>query len=150
MATSVIELIKLGQGYMNAWPLKPELARLFPENRVIYGTRLSINVMPPVAVLSSSMLVNINGMDYLPQALAVAALILSFPLQGLLWLGNRSQQSLSPGLRAWYREIHHRMQLKGCKLQAAVSRPSYLQLAELLKRAFEELDSVFKHEIDGQ
>lgn len=123
--------------------MKKELYALFPECRVIAATRFSFKVMPPLAVITAAMFVNHYGYVFLPQAIAMAALMLSLPLQGMLWLGHRSNQLLPPSVRNWYLDVHHKMQMQGCALQAAKSKPRYKELARLLRTAFDELDRVF-------
>jgi uncharacterized membrane protein YfbV (UPF0208 family) len=83
------------------------------------------------------------GYDYLPQAVTVAAFFLSLPMQGLLWLGHRSNQYLSPAMTEWYFDIYRKMREQGCDLVSAKSKPKYSELARLLKTAFDELDKVF-------
>ena len=98
MAQSVTTMLKDGQEYMKTWPLKRELYTLFPDCRVVAATRFAVRFMPPVAVLACATMLNTFGTDYLPQALAVGAFFLSMPMQGLLWLGKRSNQTLPPQL----------------------------------------------------
>lgn len=143
MAHSLGMTLKDGQAYMQTWPMQKELYALFPECRVIAATKFSLKVMPPMAVFSAMVMVNTLGYEYLPQAIAVAAFFISLPMQGLFWLGHRSNQVLPPSVRTWYLEIHQKMCSQGCQLQAAKARPKYKELANLLKTAFEELDRVF-------
>ena len=128
---------------MRIWPAQKELNSLFPEARVIAATKFSIKVMPPLALVSAASMINVYGYEFLPQAIAIAAFFLSLPMQGLMWLGHRSNQLLPPSMRQWYQEIHQKMQAQGCSVQAAKARPRYKELAALLKTAFEELDRVF-------
>lgn len=143
MAKDIGYLFREGQEYSQTWPVKRELYALFPECRVISATRLASRVMPPLAILSAAMHINFFGMDYLPQALTIAFFFISLPLQGLLWLGFRANQTLPPSTQSWYRDIHQKMQSQGCQLQAAKSRPRYKELAVLLKTAFDEMDRAF-------
>lgn len=99
--------------------------------------------MPPLAVLSTATLINFYGYELAPQAIAIGAFFISLPMQGLMWLGYRSNQALPPSLRAWYQEIHHKMQASGCNVSALQAKPKYMELASLLKIAFSELDRVF-------
>jgi uncharacterized membrane protein YfbV (UPF0208 family) len=64
-------------------------------------------------------------------------------MQGLMWLGHRSNQYLPPTLKQWYLDIHYKMQMQGCALQSPKARPDYKELAVLLKTAFDELDKAF-------
>lgn len=143
MSQPVSTMLKNGQEYMNTWPVKRELFSLFPDCRVVAATRFSVRYMPPLAVLASTVMVNTLGTDYLPQALAIAAFFLSLPLQGLLWLGKRSNEILPPTLKSWYQDIHSKMREHGCAVQAIKSKPRYRELAKLLKTAFEDLDKAF-------
>lgn len=143
MAQTIGTMLKDGQQYMLLWPSQKQLTTLFPENRVIAATKLSIKVMPPLAVLSVAAMVNFQGAEQLPQALAVGAFFLTLPMQGLLWLGHRANQLLPPSLSSWYFEIHQNMQQQGCALQSPKAKPKYMELAGLLKTAFDELDKAF-------
>ncbi|WP_088328767.1 terminus macrodomain insulation protein YfbV [Lacimicrobium sp. SS2-24] len=143
MAQSIPTLFKDGQAYMQTWPMKKELYGLFPECRVIAATRFSIRYMPAMAILVAFAHVMTLGHGALPQALALAAFFISLPMQGLLWLGHRSNQQLPPAMAHWYREIHQKMRQQGCNLQQAKARPRYKELAHLLGTAFKELDKVF-------
>ncbi|GAB2705483.1 terminus macrodomain insulation protein YfbV [Aliiglaciecola sp. 3_MG-2023] len=143
MSQSVTGIFKDGQEYMKTWPMEKQLNGLFPEYRVISATKLSITIMPPLAVLSTFSIINFYGDSFIPQGIAIGAFFLSLPMQGLMWLGHRSNQTLPPALRAWYQEIHHKMQLQGVKVNQQRSQPRYKELAKLLKTAFKELDKVF-------
>jgi uncharacterized membrane protein YfbV (UPF0208 family) len=143
MPQTLTTLLKDGQQYMQTWPIQKQLYGLFPECRVISATKLSIKAMPPLAVLTLAASYNYSSYEYLPQAIATAAFFLSLPVQGLLWLGHRSNQILPPATNSWYQDIHHKMQVQGCALQSPKARPKYKELAKLLKTAFDELDKVF-------
>lgn len=143
MAHTITSMLKDGQEYMQTWPLQKQLYAMFPECRVISATKLSIKVMPALAVLTVATLINVQGYDRLPQALALGAFFMSLPMQGLFWLGHRSNQPLPPSLNSWYFDIHQKMQLQGCALQSPKAKPQYKELARLLKTAFDELDKTF-------
>ena len=143
MAQTFSTMLKDGQEYMKVWPRQKQLYTLFPDGRIVVATDFAIKFMPPVAVIAAASLLNVHGSSYAPQAISIAAFFLSLPFQGLLWLGHRSNQTLPPALRSWYREIHGKMREQGCALQSAKARPKYRELASLLKTAFDELDRVF-------
>jgi uncharacterized membrane protein YfbV (UPF0208 family) len=143
LAQTITAMVKDGQQYMQTWPMQPQLFGMFPENEVILATKLSIKVMPALAVLTVAALINLQGVERLPQALAIGAFFLSLPMQGLMWLGHRSNQNLPPALKQWYLDIHYKMQMQGCALQPPKARPDYKELARLLKTAFDELDKAF-------
>ena len=43
--------LKVGQQYLNIWPLERKLGAIFPENRIIKATLFAQKVMPFLAVL---------------------------------------------------------------------------------------------------
>lgn len=143
MAQTFIDMFRDGQDYMKTWPVKKELYAVFPECRVVSATKFGIRFMPPVAVLACAGLLNTFGTDYLPQALTVGIFFMSLPMQGLIWLGHRSNQTLPPQLKHWYREIHSKMRAEGCVVESVTAKPKYRELAHLLKTAFEKIDKGF-------
>jgi uncharacterized membrane protein YfbV (UPF0208 family) len=147
MNSSLFSLFHDGQRYMKLWPKDKALNSLLPEGRVISATDLAIKVMPPLAVLASASLVQIHGLNYLPQAIAVAAFFLTLPMQGMLWLGHRSNQLLPPNLKAWYKEVHATLVAHGCRLDSVKKSPRYVELAAMLKTAFSEMDKAFTRQL---
>ena len=146
MAQTITAMVKDGQQYMETWPMQSQLYGMFPECRVISATKFSIKVMPALAVLTVAALINLQGVEKLPQALAIGTFFLSLPMQGLMWLGHRSNQNLPPTLKSWYLDIHNKMQMQGCALPSPKAKPEYKELARLLRTAFEKLDKAFtKH-----
>ena len=146
MAQSVMAMLKDGQLYLKTWPVRKELYAYFPECRVVSATKFAIKTMPPVAIASCILLLQNLGTSYLPQTLAMGAFFLSIPIQGLLWLGHRSEQPLPPQLKSWYQDIHAKMRDHGCNLASAKAKPRYRELAQLLKTAFNDLDNALtKH-----
>lgn len=143
MSQSVFTLFRDGQEYMKTWPVKRELYAFFPECRVVSATKLAIKAMPPLAVLACTTMLNTLGDAYLPQIIAIGLFFLSLPLQGLLWLGHRSNQLLPPQIKSWYQEVHSKMRAEGCQIQSMGAQPKYKELAIALKTAFTELDKVF-------
>ena len=137
---SIWQSFRHGQDYMAIWPMRKELAPLFPEQRYIKATRFAMRVMPAVAVLSVLSQMAFNNYDALPQAICIALFALSMPLQGLWWLGKRSRTDLPPSLASWCREIHDKITREGYALQPLRARPRYVELAQILNRAFKQLD----------
>ncbi|WP_407332498.1 terminus macrodomain insulation protein YfbV [Enterovibrio sp. 27052020O] len=129
-----------GQKYMTEWPIRKELAPMFPENRVIRATQFATKVMPAVAVMSVLMQMAFNNYAGLPQAMIMALFALSMPLQGMWWLGRRRDTQLPPALAGWYRELHEKIVSEGGAIQPIKSRPRYKELAQTLNRAFKQLD----------
>ncbi|RXJ73895.1 hypothetical protein CS022_06255 [Veronia nyctiphanis] len=129
-----------GQRYIEEWPLRKELAPMFPENRIIKATRFAIRVMPPVAVICILMQMAFHNHSGLPQAMIIALFALSLPLQGLWWLGRRRDTQLPPALAGWYRDLHDKIVSEGGAVQPIKSRPRYKELAVTLNKAFKQLD----------
>ena len=131
---------------MKVWPMEKQLYGLFPECRIIAATKFGIQVMPPIAIMVVALQLHYLGMENLAQALTMGIFFFSLPLQGLFWLGNRSNQALPPQMLAWYKDIYHKMQQQGCALEAITPKPTFRDLAKLLRTAFKELDRAFtKH-----
>lgn len=148
MQNSLISQVQLGRQYGKEWPMRKELAPLFPEFRVIKATELAIAVMPLLAVMTVFVQTNWLGMEYLPQAIAIAMFFLSLPAQGLLWLGKRADTPLNPSLNTWYQELFNKMVANGYDAPAQLQsrRPTYRTLAKLLKDMFEKMDKAFTKE----
>ncbi|MDT0594020.1 terminus macrodomain insulation protein YfbV [Glaciecola petra] len=146
MLTQLPSYLKNGQEYMRIWPMQKQLYALFPECRIITATKLAIKIMPPLAILIVAMQIQVLGKGALPQAIAMGAFFVSMPLQGMLWLGHRSEQELPPHILSWYKEIHAKMRAEGCELRRITQKPKFKELAILLRTAFKELDKAFtKH-----
>ncbi|MBE3653654.1 hypothetical protein BOO92_07510 [Vibrio navarrensis] len=129
-----------GQKYMDIWPMRKELNAIFPDQRIIKATRFGVKVMPAIAAISLLTQMAFDNYQALPQAIVVALFALSMPLQGMWWLGNRSNTQLPPALASWYRELHHKIVETGFALEPLKSRPRYKELAQILNRAFRQLD----------
>jgi uncharacterized membrane protein YfbV (UPF0208 family) len=125
---------------MDTWPIRKELSPIFPENRIIKATRFGIKVMPAVAAISLLMQISFQNSQAIPQAIVVALFAISLPLQGMWWLGNRSNTKLPPALAGWYRELHQKIVETGLALEPIKAKPRYKELAILLNRAFRQLD----------
>ncbi|WP_087021612.1 terminus macrodomain insulation protein YfbV [Thaumasiovibrio subtropicus] len=138
--SSIFNLFRKGQEYMSVWPLRKELAPLFPENRYIKATQFAIRVMPAVAVIAVLTQMAFDNYQALPQSMVIAFFALSMPLQGLFWLGKRSETRLPPSLAGWYRELHEKIISEGHALQPLKAQPRYRELAMVLNRAFKQLD----------
>ncbi len=146
MTNQLPHVIRQGQSYMDAWPMQKQLYGLFPECRIIAATKFGFKAMPALAVLTVAVQLHFMGASQLPQTLTLAIFFLSLPVQGLIWLGFRSQKALPPAIKAWYQDIYIKMQQQGCALEQPKSQPRFHELALLLRTAFSELDKAFtKH-----
>ncbi|MFC3024709.1 terminus macrodomain insulation protein YfbV [Vibrio zhugei] len=141
----IMYCLKDGQKYMDAWPVRKELNPMFPEQRIIKATKFAVKVMPAVAAISVLTQMVFHNQAAMPQAIIVALFAMSLPIQGIWWLGQRANTALPPSLASWYREIHQKILDSGFALEPAKSKPRYKELAQVLNRAFRQLDdSVFE------
>jgi uncharacterized membrane protein YfbV (UPF0208 family) len=127
-----------GSDYSSIWPLQPELASLFPEQRVIYLLNWGKRVIPALIVLSGCLQLQWGSAANWPTFIATSLFALSLPVQGYYWLGRRADMQLPPSLSRWYFDINQKM---NCAPTA--NRPNYFDLAKTLRQAFEQLDRVF-------
>ena len=136
----LVHSLRDGQKYMDTWPMRKELNLLFPEQRIIKATRFGVKVMPAIATISVLTQMAFNNYQSMPQAVIIALFAISMPIQGMWWLGNRANTKLPPALAGWYREIYQKIVESGCALEPMKSRPRYKELAQILNRAFRQLD----------
>ena len=140
-------ILRKGKVYMDLWPMNRALYSLFPECRIVSATKFGIQVMPAIAVLTVALQIHYLGLEYLPQSLAIGVFFFSLPIQGLIWLGNRSKEPLPPAVKQWYLDIYEKMQAQGCALEKISKKPTYTELARLLNTAFKQLDKAFTNDL---
>lgn len=134
-------LFQRGQHYMKTWPADKRLAPMFPENRVVTATRFAIRLMPPLAIFTLTWQIAMGGQ--LGPAIATALFACSLPMQGLWWLGKRSVTPLPPTLLHWFHEVRSKLEEAGQAIAPVDGKPTYQALADVLKRAFKQLDRTF-------
>ncbi|ERH62425.1 MULTISPECIES: terminus macrodomain insulation protein YfbV [Pantoea] len=134
-------LFQRGQHYMKTWPADKRLAPVFPENRVVTATRFAIRFMPPLAIFTLTWQIALGGQ--LGPAIATALFACSLPMQGLWWLGKRSVTPLPPTLLHWFHEVRAKLEEAGQAIAPVDGKPTYQALADVLKRAFKQLDRTF-------
>ncbi len=134
-------LFQRGQHYMKTWPADKRLAPVFPENRVVTATRFAIRFMPPLAIFTLTWQIALGGQ--LGPAIAIALFACSLPMQGLWWLGKRSVTPLPPTLLHWFHEVRAKLEEAGQAIAPVDGKPTYQALADVLKRAFKQLDRTF-------
>ncbi len=139
------KVFQRGQTYMKTWPEEKRLSLIFPENRVITATRFATRFMPPIAIFTLTWQIAMSGQ--LGPAVATALFACSLPMQGLWWLGKRAMKPLPPALLKWFYEVRDKLSEAGLALAPVDGTPNYQSLAELLKRAFKQLDKTFLDEI---
>ncbi|KAE9527646.1 terminus macrodomain insulation protein YfbV [Testudinibacter aquarius] len=135
--------LKRGQRYLESWPMQAKLGSIFPENRVIRAVRFAQKAMPAVAVLTVvwQQITLPSSQMALAAAVLTALFALSIPLQGLWWLGKRSAQPLPDSTQQAYQKIVK--QLAAHTQYQAVSQPTFMDLAQCLKKADKYLSADF-------
>ncbi len=151
MNLSVVQLIKLGQRYIELWPEKAELARFFADYRAVQSARFVCRYFPALALFTFIMQLYFasgfftgsgtisNSITALPQALVYGLFLLSIPIQAMVILGVKADKLLPPSLASWYRTGLEKAKEQGSinKLtDLAVSKPRYIDLAQLLQLTF--------------
>tara|TARA_R110002167_G_scaffold1767_1_gene8444 strand:- start:101 stop:568 length:468 start_codon:yes stop_codon:yes gene_type:complete len=151
MNLSVVQLIKLGQRYIKLWPEKAELAKYFADYRAVQSARFVCRYFPALALFTVIMQLYFasgfftgsgginNAINALPQALVYGLFLLSIPVQALVILGVKADKFLPPSLASWYRTGLEKAKEQGSvnKLtDLTVSKPKYIDLAQLLKLTF--------------
>ena len=137
--------LKMGQHYLNIWPLEPKLGAIFPENRVIKATLFAQKMMPFLAVLFVVWQQIYARGDNMALAVAVlsALFALCLPLQGFYWLGKRAQTALSPQSAVGFHHVLEKLKERQEVIPNFSDKPTYLDLANLLKMAQKKLPQDF-------
>lgn len=120
MNISVVQLIKLGQKYLQLWPEKIELANYFVDYRAVQSARFVCRYFPALALFTvlmqlyfaSGLFLGPEGLSLaaidnvllaLPKALVYGLFLLSLPVQALVVSGVKADKLLPPSLASWYR-----------------------------------------------
>lgn len=143
----VIKLIRDGRKYMTTWPMVRQLGYYFPEYRVVKATQIAFWAMPVVALFVALSQIYVLGWGHLPQTLAMTLFIISLPIQGLLWLGWRARHPLPLALFDWSNQLSNKLNQMGVSCQPLGAKACYLDLAALLKVAFERLEQQYWDEL---
>lgn len=138
-------ILQQGRRYMKSWPQEKRLAVIFPENRISLATAFGIRYMPPLAAFILCWQISFHAQ--LGPSIATALFAASLPLQGLYWLGKRAMQPLPPTILNWFHTIREKLLDTGQAIALPEGQVTYQNLAELLKRAFKQLDRTFLDEL---
>ncbi len=130
------EVIKQGDKYLQSWPKQRILNCLFIDSKVAFYTRLSIKTMPAFIMLIIALNIMFPTLFSWPATLTFILFLLGLPIQGLYWLGKRSRELLPNQLLPWYTAIQKKLSGNRAEQTVMLYRPSYLDLALLLKNAF--------------
>ncbi|MCG9714122.1 DUF412 domain-containing protein [Shewanella insulae] len=143
MTVQVLKTLGVGRRYMKTWPMVRQLSFYFPEYRVIRATALAIRLMPLLALLAGGSQLYLYGWAWLPQAITIALFFISLPIQGLLWLGWRAKHPLPLSLLDWGNNLSAKLQGMGVACPPLGASACYLDMAVILKMAFERLDKQY-------
>lgn len=147
MTVKVFKTLGAGRRYMKTWPMVKQLSFYFPEYRVVRATQLAIRFMPLLALAAAGSQLYLYGWDFLPQAITVALFFISLPIQGLLWLGWRASHPLPLTLFDWCNNLSIKLQSMGIACTPLGAKACYLDMAVILKIAFERLDNSYWNEL---
>jgi len=130
-------IVRQGDFYLKNWPKQKTLNCLFIDSKIAFYTRLSIKVVPVFVILIIALNVMFpNVLDWSATATLVMFLM-GLPVQGLYWLGKRSTSLLPNTLLPWYIAIEKTLNQSAKQDAVLAKRPRYLDLALLLKNAFQ-------------
>lgn len=132
MKHSIWQVFKSGQDYAAIWPHHAVVAAM-TETRVVPGVKFAAKWMPAAAVINLWVQYQWLGSDFLPQAMVSSLFLLSVPVQGWYWLGQRALSQLDPRLKHWYLELAQKLHVQ------PRSKPTRMDLARLLNKALREL-----------
>lgn len=130
------DVVRQGDFYLKSWPKQKTLNCLFIDSKVVFYTRISIKVIPAFVILI--MCLNIFFPEFLnwPATATLVLFLMGLPVQGLYWLGKRSNDFLPNQLLPWYMAIEEKLNKTTTKDGTMLKRPRYVDLALLLKNAF--------------
>jgi uncharacterized protein len=147
LSVKFLQIIGDGRHYMKTWPMVRQLGFYFPEYRVVRATRMALQSMPLLALVAGGSQLYLYGWDLLPQAISIALFFISLPLQGLLWLGQRARHPLPLTLLDWGQQLSAKLSSMGIACHPLGARACYLDMALVLKTAFERLDASYWDEL---
>lgn len=143
MTVKVFKTLGDGRRYMKTWPMVKQLSFYFPEYRVVRATQLALRLMPLLAIIAAGSQLYLYGWAFLPQAITIALFFISLPIQGLFWLGWRATHPLPLSLLDWCNNLSIKLQSMGVACAPLGAKACYLDMAVILKMAFERLDNSY-------
>ncbi|ASK77755.1 hypothetical protein CF386_00965 [Paraphotobacterium marinum] len=135
-----ISKLSTGLSYLDKWPLRKELAGIFPDIRVIIATKFALKSMPGVAILSICMAFYFRDDINISVLVLTSIISLLIPCQGLIWLAHRSEKRLPNSLIEWYRDIANKLTQQGYHFSKNNGNLTYKDLGLILKCACQNLD----------
>lgn len=129
---SLRSMLHAGVQYKKAFPVDAEITKLWPERRIIRLTKWAERWLTGVAVIGFSIQLQLNGMEFLLSGLAQALFILSLPVHGWYWLGQRALSPLPPAAWSLYQDYALKLSALGVKVPKNSGQVTYQHLADVL------------------
>ncbi|MEH6451959.1 MAG: terminus macrodomain insulation protein YfbV [Psychromonas sp.] len=130
------DVLKQGDKYLQLWPKQRTLNSLFIDSKIVFYTQLLMKICPAFVILLVGLQIAFPLLLSWPTTATLVLFLLGLPVQGLYWLGKRSETLIPHKLVPWYIAIQQKLSgNKNTKAQL-ISQPSYLDLARLLVNAF--------------
>ncbi|MED5525758.1 DUF412 domain-containing protein [Gallaecimonas pentaromativorans] len=137
------ELVRDGYRLLKHWPVRRSLMLRFPLTQTVLLAKGLLYYLPGMTFAWLLVSFNLNHQSLSPLQGMMALLMLSLPLQGLLWLGREGRKPLSPGDRHWLAQLSERMKGQGIKPSVKLEGARYLELALAMEQAFSKGDKAF-------
>ena len=131
-------VLKEGDRYLKTWPKQRCLYSLFVDSKMAFYTHLIIKIFPIFIMLVASLYILFPIHFPWPSTATFILFLIGLPVHCILWLGNRSQQSLSPALFTWYVEISDVLNGKHEGQKVMIDNPRFIDLAKLLNKGFKK------------
>lgn len=136
---NLVKAFKTGQRYMELCPKDKALSYSFPELKIINHIKTAKKYLPPIIIALAV------WQYYMPAQLAVTIIAilfaLSLPVQGIYWLGKRSQSPLPLNLVDCYNHIQSKLIEKKILVEnketnEKLTFESFMKLITLSKKHF--------------
>jgi len=132
------DALKQGDHYLKNWPKQSCLYSLFIDSKMVCYTQLLIKLFPAFIILIVSLYVIWPAYFSWPSTATFILFLIGLPTHCLLWLGKRSQQSLSPALFTWYVKVNEVVTGNKGMHQVLINNPKFIDLANLLNKGFKK------------
>ena len=130
------DVLKQGDRYLQLWPKQRTLNCLFIDSKIVFYTQLLIKLCPAFIVFLLGLQISLPMLFSWPTTATIVLFLVGLPIQGLYWLGKRSQALLPYKLLPWYIAIQQKISGNNKPQAKLISRPCYTDLAKLLSNAF--------------
>ena len=132
------DLLKCGEQYLKMWPKQNCLYSLFVDSKMVCYTQLLTKLFPVFIALVTSLYIFWPDYFSWPSTATFILFLVGLPVNCFLWLGKRSQQSLSPSLYIWYVEINEVLSSHTSDRQVLLEKPRFIDLAKILNKGFKQ------------